>query len=185
MTQLSCARIDRRSASNINPLSERHRIVLVGNFGPLAGSMLGAEGVRHSHRNTVFGRVVPLEPLDESPSAPADAFAAGLARRVANGPEPRHSGPPQSTRQGTARRCTPRAGGVNASDSFEQYDPPPGALNMFAYSGTWRGRGTLKGGTARRRAADWRDCWWHRGMSWVMVRRRPPSSIRVAYGTQW
>ena len=44
---------------------------------------------------------------------PTGAIAGGMAGRIANGPEPRHSDPPSQTRQGTARRCARRAGGVN------------------------------------------------------------------------
>jgi hypothetical protein len=32
----------------------------------------------------------------------------------------------------------PQVGSVNANGSFEQHDPPHGALIMFAYTETWR-----------------------------------------------
>jgi hypothetical protein len=65
-------------------------------------------------------------------------------RRVhqGRGPGGLNNPPPPSAptlgREPALKRCSLQVGSVNANGSFEQHDPPHGALIMFASTGTWR-----------------------------------------------
>ncbi len=67
--------------------------------------------------------------------------AFGQAVAPAKGPGALNPAPPSAAtlgREPALKRCPPQVGGVNANGSFEQRDPPHGALIMLAYTETWR-----------------------------------------------
>jgi hypothetical protein len=67
------------------------------------------------------------------------ARSGGCTKAGAGSPEqPGPAVSADSWERATLKRCAPQVGSVNANDSFEQHDPPHGALIMFASTGTWR-----------------------------------------------
>jgi hypothetical protein len=68
--------------------------------------------------------------------------APGQAGAPRQGPGGLNNPPPPSAptlgREPALKRCSLQVGSVNANGSFEQHNPPHGALIMFASTGTWR-----------------------------------------------